>query len=143
VSLDLIHRGGLTGWMAVGPPASIQRRLAPAFHHCEPKLMLRLFLHGYRCRAPDGNCDCLLTIGEFLHHYFAGGDDSASFSGLGSSMTMFFPFIVSACSNRIRTAGFSKSSLLTENRHQSICISLRHNRPSLMADCTYRQKTLQ
>jgi hypothetical protein len=81
--------------------------------------------------------------GSFSTTTLRDGVDSASFLGLGLPMTIFFPFIISACSGRIRTIGFSKSSLLTENGHQSICISLRLNHPSLMADCTCRWKTLQ
>jgi hypothetical protein len=35
------------------------------------------------------------------------GVNPASLSGLGLLMTTFFPFVASACSGRIRTAGFS------------------------------------
>jgi hypothetical protein len=81
--------------------------------------------------------------GSFSITSLRDGAGPASFSSLASSMTTFFPFVISACSGQIKIVGFSKSSLLIGNGFQSIYISLRLNRPSLMADCTYRRKTLQ
>jgi hypothetical protein len=76
--------------------------------------------------------------GSFSITTLRDGVDLTSSFGLGSPMIMFFPFVVSAYSGQIKIAGFSKSSLLTGNGLQSICFSLRLNRPSLMANCTCR-----
>jgi hypothetical protein len=53
--------------------------------------------------------------GSFSITTLRDGVDLVSSSGLGSPMTTFFPFVVSACSYQIKIAGFSKSSLLTES----------------------------
>jgi hypothetical protein len=59
-----------------------------------------------------------------------------------SPMTTFLPWATSACSGQISTLEFCKSMVSTGKGFLSTCISLRLNRPLLMADWTCRWKIL-